>query len=413
MHRTNPRTDPWTMSAMPIPRRARLGRWFAAWLILTCVASLLTIGPWSGGVDGRVRIAGNTAWVLALPGWVPLYTVGLRGLRSDPVWITTANGLAWLVWLLGLRVVLAVRSRVARPRTPTIDPGRRAFLANSAAGALGAGFVGGPAYGTVVEPWDLRVRRYEIPLRDLPAGLEGMSILHYSDPHLGPRIPASYIRRSVEIGLDLRPDLVVLTGDYITHDMSDIGPVADLMAAFVHQAPVGVVGVLGNHDWYGDGVAMQAALDRVGVRMLRNQRLWLDGQRRWSHSPLPNSLVFAGLADLSEDRVDVRAALGGLEDGVPRIVLAHQPDTAEIPELAGPDGPRVDLMLSGHTHGGQVRIPFLGTPGIPSNYGQKYAGGLIAGPRFPVLVSRGVGMSVLPVRVGVPPEIGLITLRRG
>jgi predicted MPP superfamily phosphohydrolase len=176
---------------------------------------------------------------------------------------------------------------------------------------------------------------------------------------------------------------------------------------------VGVVGVLGNHDWYGDGVAMQAALDRVGVRMLRNQRLWLDGQRRLSTSPLPDAMVIAGLADLSEDRVDVRAALGGLKDAVPRIVLAHQPDTAEMPELAGPDGPRVDLMLSGHTHGGQVRIPFLGTPGIPSNYGQKYAGGLIAGPRFPVLVSRGVGMSVLPVRVGVPPEIGLITLRRG
>lgn len=413
MHRANQKADPRAMSAMPILSRARPGRWFAAWFILTCLASVLTIGPWSSGIDARVRVAGNAAWVLALPGWVPLYASGMRGLRSDPVWITTANALAWLIWLLGFRVVLAVRSRVARPPTPQTDPGRRAFLANSAVGALGAGFVGGPAYGTIVEPWDLRVRRHDIPVRGLPTGLDGLAILHFSDPHLGPRIPAAYIRRAVETGLDLRPDLVVLTGDYITHDVSDIRPAAELMAAFVGRAPVGVVGVLGNHDWYGDGVAMQAALDRVGVRMLRNQRLWLDGQRRLSTSPLPDALVIAGLADLSEDRVDVRAALGGVDNAVPRIVLAHQPDTAEIPELAGPEAPRVDLMLSGHTHGGQVRIPFLGTPGIPSAYGQKYAGGLIAGPRFPVLVSRGVGMSVLPVRVGVPPEIGLITLRRG
>jgi predicted MPP superfamily phosphohydrolase len=168
---------------------------------------------------------------------------------------------------------------------------------------------------------------------------------------------------------------------------------------------------------------MSLALRAIGVRMLDNGRVFLDGAtRRFREEGAPGeSLCIAGLGDLMTDFISVHLALGGVPADVPRIVLAHNPDTAEHPQCVGEScvgglpltaAPRVDLMISGHTHGGQVRIPFLGTPFIPSRYGQKYAGGLVKGPAFPVLVSRGIGMSLLPVRLGVPPEIVELTLTR-
>ena len=161
-----------------------------------------------------------------------------------------------------------------------------------------------------------------------------------------------------------------------------------------------------------NGPAVSDAMARAGVRMIDNARVWVDpATRRLTESETPGALALVGLGDLSEDGVRVDAAFAGVASATPRVVLAHQPDTAELDELRGGGRPRMDLMLSGHTHGGQVRIPFLGTPIVPSNYGQKYAGGLVKGPACPVLVSRGVGLSVLPIRLGVPPEIGLVVLR--
>jgi hypothetical protein len=104
----------------------------------------------------------------------------------------------------------------------------------------------------------------------------------------------------------------------------------------------------------------------------------------------------------------LRKTLEGVSESMPRIVLAHNPDTAETV----PPGVRVDLMCSGHTHGGQVSLPLVGTPIVPSEYGSRYAGGLCLGPSCPVVVSRGVGMAILPVRFRVPPEIGVIELVR-
>jgi predicted MPP superfamily phosphohydrolase len=115
---------------------------------------------------------------------------------------------------------------------------------------------------------------------------------------------------------------------------------------------------------------------------------------------------------LDEDIIDPERAFANIAEHTPRIVLAHQPDTAELAPLTSPHASRIDLMCSGHTHGGQVSIPFIGTPLVPSRYGSKYAGGFIQGPAFPVVVSRGIGMSLLPVRFNVPPEIVEITLTR-
>jgi uncharacterized protein len=167
---------------------------------------------------------------------------------------------------------------------------------------------------------------------------------------------------------------------------------------------------------------MHQALSAIGVTMLDNRRVFLSSRtRRISREPhtlVPGeSLCFAGLGDLEQGTVDFASALGGLPARLPRVVLAHQPDTAEHPALlageAGDGTPyRIDLMLCGHTHGGQVALPFTGPLIVPSRFGDKYARGLVQASACPVLVSAGIGLSLVPVRFGVPPEVVLVRLER-
>lgn len=291
---------------------------------------------------------------------------------------------------------------------------RRRFLAGGAL-ALGAGGVGSAAHATMVEPWGLRVARARVTISGLPTSLDGMRIAHVSDTHLGPKVPAWAVRAAVDLTLSLRPDLVALTGDYVHRADESAEHAAELFRPLT-GAPgcAGVVGVLGNHDWYGDGRRVSAALSRVGVRMIDNDRLFLDGASRTllAREPAGECLCIAGVGDLDMDRVDLPAALGAVRDRTARVLLSHNPDVAELDGVAGADAPRVDLMLSGHTHGGQVRLPLLGALWVPSAHGDKYTGGVAQAPRCPVVTSRGVGMSILPVRFNCPPEIVEITLTR-
>lgn len=396
----------------------RRAGWLWVGFGLFALATTANVWAWRIGADGFITHASNLVMIFALPVWIPLRLL-LGATATDPGWIVIANALAVAGWLGMIRLVLAVRSGLAKTSAGEevalsgSNRSRRRFLFDSASGIAAVGVVTMPAYATVVEPQSMRIRRYEIPIDGLPEALDGLRLVHFSDPHVGPRMPAGTVRRAVETAVRLEPDLVVLTGDYIHDRMRDIGRAASLVAPLVQAARIGAVGVLGNHDWWGNGPAVRIAMREVGVEMIDNTRVWLGEDRRLHReSPDGASLALVGLGDLSEDMVDHAAAFGGLDPQTPRLVLAHQPDTAELPALRSADAPRMDLMLSGHTHGGQVRIPFLGTPIVPSHFGQKYAGGLVQGPRCPVLVSRGVGMSLLPIRIGVPPEIGLVTLRR-
>jgi len=243
----------------------------------------------------------------------------------------------------------------------------------------------------------------------LPRELEGMRVVQISDPHLGRLVPASFLAAAVEHARRLEPDLVALTGDYVDAGTDFIAEAARLLAP-LRRGAVPVVAVLGNHDWYACGSTVRRALEDVGIPVIDNRRLFLDGRTRClDASPRSRSaLCLAGLGDLGEDRIDPAVALADLPEAMPRLVLAHNPDSAERPEVR--QGPRIDLLLSGHTHGGQVRLPIVGTPVTMSRHGSKYAGGFVRGPACPVIVSRGVGMTVVPVRWGVPPEVVRITL---
>jgi hypothetical protein len=282
----------------------------------------------------------------------------------------------------------------------------------------GVAALGGAGAGAAMwTPWSLTTRRYRVPIADLPRGLDGLRIVQLTDTHLGPRVPASFIEEAVGLARSLHPDVVVLTGDYVHNGRRHIERAAELFRPLVESRNgcMGVVAVLGNHDHYADAAAMAAALRARGIRVIDNRRLFVDGGRRLrDEDGGEDGLCLAGLGDLYEDAIDVESALGGVPAKLPRIVLAHNPDTAELSALAsnGLPGPRIDLMISGHTHGGQVSLPLIGPPITMSRFGQKYAHGLVRGPACPVLVSAGVGMSLLPVRIGVPPEVVEITLER-
>jgi hypothetical protein len=196
-----------------------------------------------------------------------------------------------------------------------------------------------------------------------------------------------------------RPDLVLILGDLVIQEV--VGgefaapePIAEVLKGL--QAPLGVVGVLGNHDWWFDGARITAALRQAGVVVLENEayRVNFNGKPFW----------VVGVADLWTRKPDIAGSLSQVAEGDPVILITHNPDI--FPNVP----PRVSLTLAGHTHGGQVDIPIFGRLVVPSKFGQRYAMGHIVEDGRHLFVSGGVGTSILPVRFRVPPEVIILTL---
>jgi predicted MPP superfamily phosphohydrolase len=327
-----------------------------------------------------------------------------------------AAATALYVWAIAF-IFFRVRARRAlraadsvfpqrRPRREGPNsPARRAFLRRAASGVVvgGAALAGG--YSVLVEPRWPRVRRLRFVIPDLPAPLAGLRLCHLTDLHLGHFTATAYLERAVALANAERPDLVLLTGDFIDGSAAFIAQAAQLLRGV--RSRWGSVGVLGNHDHWVDAPACRRAFGAAGVRLVDNARVFVGA--RGLGGPAAGSICVAGVGDYWEDRVDLDAALAGVDPGTPRLLLCHNPDFAES-EAARSPRHRVDLMLAGHTHGGQVRLPWGRPIIVPSSYGPKYAHGLVRGPRFPVLVSAGLGVAIFPVRFLVPPEIVIVSL---
>ncbi|MFO0965526.1 MAG: metallophosphoesterase [Gemmataceae bacterium] len=299
-------------------------------------------------------------------------------------------------------------SAPAAPTPSSRDPlsSRRRFLAGGAklfclsGGAL-------LAYGGLIAPRWFGVTRRTIPIRDLPPGLDGLRIVQLTDIHHGPWLSRRYVRDVIDADNALDADVICLTGDYVHHSAEYIEPVVAELARL--QAKCGVVAILGNHDWWEGVEPMRRAFDRAGIPLIDNGRRILTPERRLVSSG-DAGLALAAVGDLWEDKLDYHAALAGLPAAMPRLLLSHNPDVAEEPAFLAA-GHRVDLMLSGHTHGGQIVLPFLGAPDTSSRHGQKYAQGLVQGPVCPVFICRGIGVSGFPIRLGATPEIAVLELR--
>lgn len=286
------------------------------------------------------------------------------------------------------------------PGTPPRVTRRRVLV--GAAGLFGLS-AGTAVYAAAIEPDGLVVTRYAPALPGWPMGRK-LSITVIADLHAGgPDMQLEHIRRIVDRASALQSDIVLLLGDFIAAYRFAITKVSDpVWAAELARlkAPLGIWAILGNHDWWHDLKGVRAALAGAKIPVLENDAVLLGpaGQRFW----------LAGLGDqlaipLGHGRYrgvdDLPLTLSRIKTDDPVLLMVHEPDIfPRVPE-------RVALTLAGHTHGGQIRVPFLWQHFVPSKYGARFAYGHVVEDERHLIVSGGLGTSIIPARLGVPPEI--------
>jgi predicted MPP superfamily phosphohydrolase len=274
---------------------------------------------------------------------------------------------------------------------------RREFL-KIAGLAVGGGLVTATSYLAINdESQEPVVDRVPISIKNLHPDLEGFTLLQMTDLHLYPITQPSLIQKSVAIANSLNPDLVVLTGDYVWQVLDAIGELAPILAGL--DAKYGIFSTLGNHDYWLDAGVITATMEAEGLPVLINQGLTIQQGK--------GSFYLAGLDDGWSGKPDLDATLEGANKGDPVILLCHEPDLADQFALDG----RVSLQLSGHTHGGQIRLPGIGAIILPY-LGRKYDIGLYKIDEMLLYTNRGIGVISEPVRYNCPPEITQFVLQK-
>ena len=245
----------------------------------------------------------------------------------------------------------------------------------------------------------LQVNRVTISVPGLPSQFDGFSLAHASDLHLGGLVRSEDGRTIVDRIMDLGADTIVLTGDLVDFTSAPSDGTGHVIRDVFSRlcAPKGVYAVLGNHDYYAGPEDVASAVAASGVTLLRNEGLLLEhsGSKLW----------LAGVNSVQLGQHDLDAALWDAPPGIPVILLAHEPDYADV--VAKDE--RVTLQLSGHSHGGQICIPRLG-PVRKTHMGRKYIYGLHRVGKMWLYINPGTGMAILPVRLNCPPEITLLRL---
>lgn len=309
------------------------------------------------------------------------------------------------------------------------DPGRR-YLFKTATAAAGAGPFFCAMYGFAAERLNYQIRRVEIPVANLPGALDGLKIVQLSDIHLSGYMPREQVRRAVDMANELGGDLAVVTGDFIT-GAGD--PLADCVEEIRRlAAPLGIYGCNGNHEIYAKAEdAAQALFAQAGMKLLRHQ----NAQLTFRGAPL--NLIGVDYQRERSPKGRRIQTLAGVEPLVrrdmPNILLSHNPNSFHRAAELG-----IELSLAGHTHGGQVQVEILDHRLSPARFFTDYIAGLYQRPLFlsssaerfssspesagrkeeaargysSLYVNRGLGTVGAPVRLGVPPEISLLTLRR-
>jgi len=250
------------------------------------------------------------------------------------------------------------------------------------------------ARAALTEPYMLTVEHQPIFLRKLPAELEGFRIVQLSDIHHGPFSSTEQIERAVDTANRLQPDIIALTGDYISRERQYAAPCAEMLGRL--QAQYGVFAVLGNHDHWTDAALITDLFRAEGITVLINEGMRFEkaGGAFW----------LAGVDDTMVGLEDISLALAGAQQDEMKLLLAHNPIILRRAAKAG-----VDLVLSGHTHGGQVAIrPERNETGRAR---RRLLKGLGRQGHTQIYVNRGLGTVVLPIRYGCPPEVSLLELR--
>lgn len=281
-----------------------------------------------------------------------------------------------------------------------IDPG---YLLQTTL-SLGTGFVlGFRAYSSVIqETQAIATEALQFTLPKLGIGLDGFRVAQISDLHFGPYTGEFEIRAAIKATRAARPDLIVLTGDFVTatwifnyghRPVDKIVPCAELLREL--RAQYGVYAILGNHDWGTSPDVIAGTLTEAGIRVLRNQAVPIErgGARFWLAG---TDSALAGAADLNR-------SLAGIPTAEPILLLAHEPDFADQAARFP-----IDIQLSGHSHGGQIVIP--GVRGYLPPMGRKYPRGMYTVGNMKLYCNRGIGVSGAPVRFGATPEVTVVEL---
>lgn len=350
-----------------------------------------------------------------------------RGLWN---WVISASKLWLLASFFGVLAVLSVGvvgwlSRLAMHAIPSVqrdnfDPARRTFLRYAAFLAGGIPFMA-TAYGFASERLRYRIEKVEVPVANLPKGLEGLRIVQLSDIHIGDFMPRAEVRRAVEMANELNAELAVVTGDFIS---SAGDPLEDCISELSRlRVPLGVWGCNGNHEVYGEMEDLSHKLFKdYGMRLLRQQSAEL--QWRGEKINLIGVDYQEGRTLSGEQPRMLRSVEFLIRKDIPNILLSHNPNSFYRAAELG-----IELSLAGHTHGGQVRIELVDHQWSPARFVTKFVAGMYhlpfgenahfakygataPGPKSAILyVNRGLGTFGMPVRLGVPPEITLLTLR--
>lgn len=277
------------------------------------------------------------------------------------------------------------KRRIARPAAalPSSTP-LRALAANLSKVARIA----------LAEPFLLQVESHTIALRRLPQELDGLRIVQLSDIHHSPFTSRAQVERAVETANELKPDIIALTGDYVSHEPNYAAPCAEMMGRL--RARYGVFAVLGNHDHWTDAQLITDLFRAEGITVLVNQgmRFEQNGGSFW----------LAGVDDTMVGLEDLPLALSGAKEDEMKLLLAHNPIILRRAARAG-----VDLVLSGHTHGGQ--ITWRSEKNAAGRPRRRLLRGLGRQGDTQIYVTRGLGTVVLPVRYGCPPEVSLLELK--
>lgn len=253
----------------------------------------------------------------------------------------------------------------------------------------------------LIEPNRLIVHPETIQIENWPQELAGLRMAVISDIHTGaPFVNDQKLKDIVDRTNALNPDLIVLLGDYMSPNSwhsHRVEPEVTAAALKSLKAPLGVYSVLGNHDWWYNGERVRRAFEQDGIRVLDDEVTEI----KWHEK----SFWLVGLADLWTRPQHIEETIAKIPPGSTIIALTHNPDIfPRLPQT-------VPLLIAGHTHGGQVNLPFIGTPIVPSRFGRKYTAGHIFENGHHMFVTTGIGTSILPVRFRVPPEIVILTIK--
>ena len=321
------------------------------------------------------------------------------GIPGHIALIMGAGILAYLITATAALVVYLAFKAIGKQLGAAVNPGRRRAL-NAAGNVLMAAPFVVMGYGAVVERLDFRVRELDVPLPGLPLDLDGLRILQLSDIHLSAFLHESELAKAIDMALELRPHLTVVTGDLISSRGDPLDACIRQLARVKSDA--GTFACMGNHERYARAERYAAeAGARAGIRFLRGQAQTL----RFGNSVL--NLAGVDYQSLADRGHYLRGAERLVVPGALNVLLSHNPDVFPVAAQQG-----YNLLLAGHTHGGQVTIEILDQSINPARFFTPYVYGLFRAGRSAAYVTRGIGTIGIPARIGAPPEISVLRLRK-